>query len=313
MNHSMTTILITGVTGFIGARYAKRARQRGWRVIGTDLPVGDREGSCDEYLSLDLSAPDALLALEALPQAEIILHAGGVSGFMVATDRPRHIVDVNIGGSLPIFLLSHKWQVRRTVMCSTMMVYGSDAKAGVVHDEAEYPAPISVYGASKVAVEALMHGFNGQYGTDIVAIRPGLVYGPGRTTQCFVRDMLQAVHNGIRCEIPQTGSSWRQYVHVDDICESIDCCFAVTDPAERVFNITGAEIHTLREVAAMISGSIGPLDITFRDEIDLPNYRIGELSNRRARDVLGYAPAISLEAGLRSYWTECFTPGAPGS
>jgi nucleoside-diphosphate-sugar epimerase len=72
------------------------------------------------------------------------------------------------------------------------MTYGPDRKLGASRVETEYPEPISVYGASKVAVEALMNGFRGQYGIDPVALRFSHVYGEGRTTQCFVRDMLAA-------------------------------------------------------------------------------------------------------------------------
>jgi len=70
------------------------------------------------------------------------------------------------------------------------MTYGPDRKLEASRVETEYPEPISVYGASKVAVEALMNGFRGQYGIDPVALRFSHVYGEGRTTQCFVRDML---------------------------------------------------------------------------------------------------------------------------
>ena len=76
------------------------------------------------------------------------------------------------------------------------------AHAVAEHVETEYPQPISVYGASKLAVEALMHAFAAQYGVDGVALRFTHVYGPGRTTECFVGEMLTAAAEGRACHIP---------------------------------------------------------------------------------------------------------------
>ena len=63
----MTTILITGCNGFIGASFAKRAHARGWRIVGADLQSGRMTGCCDDYRAVDLGGPDAFAALSALP------------------------------------------------------------------------------------------------------------------------------------------------------------------------------------------------------------------------------------------------------
>ncbi len=306
-----TTILITGANGFIGAHYAQRASARGWQVIGTDVSERDLAGCCHAYLPADLSAPGTAERLDALPAPDLILHAGGVSGFMVATDRPAHIVAVNVGGTMTVLELARRRSVRRTILCSTIMAYGPDTRAGEARFEAEYPEPISVYGASKVAAEALMNGHRGQYGTDAIALRFAHVYGPGRTTQCLVRDMLQAIKSDMPCSIPQAGSSLHQYVHVDDVCWAIDLAIAVPAPASRVFNVSAGEIHTLAEVAAIIRREIGPFDVTFDDTADLPNYRVGRLSLDRVRSELGFVPSIPFSDGVRRYWDSAFPREPP--
>jgi nucleoside-diphosphate-sugar epimerase len=303
----MPTILITGANGFIGAQYARRMKSKDWNVIGADLQAAPDHNACSQYLSLDVSAADALERLEALPQPDLILHAGGISGFMVATDRPRHIVDVNVSGTMPLLTLAQRCGVRRTVLCSTIMVYGPNAPIDQRRDESEYPKPASIYGASKISVEALMHGHQGQYGTDAIALRFSHVYGPGRTTQCFIRDMLSAAREGHPCKIPHASRSLRQYVHIDDVCQSIDRAFGVDNPSERVFNISADEIHTLADVVQVIWRVTGRTDVQFDENNDPMNYRIGPLSIERARKILGYRPALSLEAGIERYWKESFS------
>lgn len=301
----MATILITGANGFIGAHYARRMRDKGWHVAGVDLHPDDIAGACHTYRPLDVAAADAGATLDALPSPDVILHAGGVSGFMVAADRPGHIVDTNVVGTMALLEFARRCGARRTILCSTIMVYGPDQAPGQVRTETEYPQPISIYGASKVASEALMHGHLGQYGTDAVALRLGHVYGPGRTTQCFIRDMLAAVRDGTPCRIPQARTSLRQYVHVEDVCRAIDAALSASLAHRRVFNVAAGEIHMLAQVADLVRREIGPLDVVF-EAADPPNYHVGLLALDAARDDLGYAPALPLAAGLRRYWDADF-------
>ena len=302
----MTSILITGSNGFIGGSFAKRARAKNWQVCGLDLQPQDAGGYCHVYKSVDLSSPQASGTLRELPPPDLILHAGGISGFMVEAGNPGRIVAVNIAGTMPVIELALRCRSRRLVLCSTVMTYGPDRIPGTPRLETEYPEPISIYGASKVALEALMHGFRGQYGLDAIALRFGHVYGPGRTTQCFVRDMLAAVCERRPCHIPQARQSLRQYVYIDDVGHSIDLAIEAEAPRSRVFNIAGDEIHTLEEVAAEVRAQLGGPEVSFDDSCDLPNYRVGKLSIVRARAELGYKPEFSLAAGIHRYWDEAF-------
>ncbi len=298
----MRTILITGCNGFIGKSFAKRVRARKWRIVGVDVQPSDATGCCDDYCAIDLGAPDAFAALCALPSPDLILHAGGVSGLMVETDNPARIGAINIDGTMAIFELARRSKPRRTLICSSIMAYGPDSEPGALRVETECPEPISVYGASKVAAEALMHAFRGQYGIDAVALRLGHVYGAGRTTQCFVSDMLKAIREQRQCHVPQARGSLRQYVYIEDVCQAIDLAIAVEAPRSRVFNITAGEIHTLEEVAKEVRQQVGGLDVDFDENVDLPNYRIGKLSLARARAELGYEPELSLAAGIQNFW-----------
>jgi len=301
----MTTILITGSDGFIGASFARRARARGWQVAGLDLQPGDVGGHCHAYVAVDLACPDAFKRLSELPAPDLILHAGGISGFMVETDNPARIVAVNVAGTMPV--IERALQCKsRLVLCSTIMTYGPDRVPGMLRHETEYPEPISIYGASKVALEALMHGFRGQYGLNAAALRFGHVYGPGRTTQCFVSDMLAAACARRPCHIPQARGSLRQYVYIEDVCRAIDLAMAADSLASRVFNITADEIHTLEDVAAEVGRQTERLAVSFDDSCDLPNYRVGKLSGDRAAAELGYRPEFPLAAGIRRYWNEAF-------
>jgi nucleoside-diphosphate-sugar epimerase len=93
------------------------------------------------------------------------------------------------------------------------------------------------------------------------------------------------------------------------VVESIALAMCATAPRSRVFNISAGEIHTLAEAAEIVRAVTGPLEVTFDESRDLPNYRIGKLSIRRAREELGYAPRLRLADGIRDYWKSFTTAG----
>lgn len=297
-------VLVTGINGFIGGSYAARLRATSdATIVGTDLqPVASRP-CCDEYVQLDLGAPDAAGMLRAMPAFDRVLHAGGISGFMVETDNPQRIFDINVAGTMAVLEMTRRMRSRRIVLCSTLMVYGLDAATVPDHDEAEYPQPVSVYGGSKLAQEGLMHAYIGQYAVDALALRFAHVYGPGRTTQCFVREMLSAAAAGVPCRIPQASGSFRQFVHIADVVDSVALAMEASPPRSRVFNISADEILTLADLADAVRDLTGALDVSFDETRDLPNYRIGKLSIRRAREELGFRPRLPLVEGLRDYWS----------
>lgn len=296
-------VLITGINGFIGGSYAARLRMGGdASIFGIDIQPDASTPCCDEYLQLDLGSATAAGALRELPAFDYVLHAGGISGFMVETNNPQRIFDVNVAGTMAVLDMARRMACKRLVLCSTLMVYGPDPVPGPEHEETEYPEPISVYGGSKLAIEGLMHAFVAQYGLDAIALRFTHVYGPGRTTECFVREMLAAAAEGRSCRIPQASGSLRQYVHIADVTESVALAMQAKAPRSRVFNISADEIHTLAALAQVVRTVTGALDVSFDESRDLPNYRIGKLSIRRAREELGFHPRLPLVAGIRDYW-----------
>src|SRR5260370_38496230 len=111
-----------------------------------------------------------------------------------------------------------------------------------------------------------------------VGVRVRHVDGEGRTSQCFVRDMLAAASEGRPCHIPQAKGSLRQYVYINDVCHSIDLAIEAEAPRSRVFNVSAGEIHTLEEVAAEVSRQVGGLEASFDESHDVLNYRVGKLS-----------------------------------
>jgi UDP-glucuronate 4-epimerase len=291
------TVLITGVGGFIGRAMVPKLVAAGARVVGTDLAETLVLDGLSAYRRLDVTSADMAAVLASFGPVDMVIHAGGISGYMVSKD-PAHIFAVNLAGTARLLEYARGAGVARVILCSTIMVYGPDAEGRTVSED-DYPTPVSLYGASKLGIEALANGYAGQCGLDVVALRFTHVYGPGRTTECFVRDLVRAAVERKPWHIPQPSSGVRQYIHIDDVCASIlACCWPATPLRRRVFNISGGEMHTLAELHRLVEENVGPVDVMFDDTNDVRAYRIPRLAIDLAKRELGYVPGVSLSNGI---------------
>ncbi|QOT19826.1 NAD(P)-dependent oxidoreductase [Paenarthrobacter sp. YJN-5] len=291
-------VLVTGASGLLGSVVAARLRERGTKVIATDVtPKTNDVIACD---ASDATAVETIVAQENVTD---IIHCGAISGPMVSRDAPRTIVDINIGGITNILEAARVHRLRRVVFCSSLTVYGNTAEGPV--PETTQTSPTSVYAASKVAGEALISSYAAQHGVDGIALRIGTVYGPGRRTACFVRTMIQNAAAGQPTVLPFGRDFPRQYLYVDDAAEAIICALDAKSPQHRVFNVTGNSYLTMAEVAEVAATVIPGIDVHLEDGPDPDDSdRQGPLSPERAKDELGYEARWSLADGLKAYATK---------
>ena len=124
-----------------------------------------------------------------------VVHAGAISGPMVAAGDPHQVMAVNVGGALNIAEASLRAGVERLVALSSAGVYGVQATLDPVREDAPLNAT-DIYGASKIAAETVLRAYRHDHGLPAIALRPSSVYGPGRTTACFIRDMIDHARRG---------------------------------------------------------------------------------------------------------------------
>lgn len=289
------TILLTGAAGLIGRALHRLLIDRGDTVVAIDRIGGDGIVACD------LTETHRLHELGAAATA--VLHCGAISGPMVARDDPHLIVQSNIVGTANILELARIRRMRRVVFLSSVSAYG-DTPAGIDPvPENVVLAPSSVYGASKVAGEALAAGYRRQHGVDAVSIRPSWVYGPGRTTACAIRDMILDAQAGRPTHFPFGRDFFRQYVHVDDVAAAILLALDAATLRQRVYTITGGDYRTLAAVADVVRGALPGASITMDPGGDPIDDLQARFDISAAAADLGYRPSITLEAGIRAYAT----------
>ena len=287
------TVLLTGASGLIGRYVHRMLRERGDKVVAIDRIEGD------DVLACDLSEVHRLHELGS--EAAAIIHCGAISGPMVARDNPYLIVQSNIVGTANVLEFARVKGMRRVVYCSSVSAFGNTPAGLDLVPEDVVLKPTSVYGASKAAGEQLLEGYRQQHGVDSVSLRPGWVYGPGRTTDCAIRTMIEDAQAGRPTSFPFGRDFYRQYVHVQDVADAILLALDAKELPRRSYTINGGTYLTLGDVAAIVRKVLPSARIEMGpggDPIDDVQTRF-DLS--AAERDLGFRPRIGLEEGIRSY------------
>ncbi|MBI4182675.1 MAG: NAD(P)-dependent oxidoreductase [Proteobacteria bacterium] len=293
------TVLITGANGLLGRGLAERLARAGRPLVGMDATAPPAGGVPWPFVQADINDAHRLYATLARHRVGRIVHCGGISGYMVARDDPFRILETNIRGTMNVFEAARAADVTRVVFPSSSATYGAGAPSPLSEDVALRPT--SVYGATKVAGEAILNAYAAERGVDGVALRIFHVFGPRRATECFIRMMIEGALAGRPTRIPHGPRSRRQYLYVEDALDALHAALDAPPLKRRVYNITGGTSLSLAEVAERVARIVPGVEVSFGDDPHGEQYTLGEVDISAARGDLGYVPRFGLDKGIAAY------------
>jgi UDP-glucose 4-epimerase len=293
------TALVTGGAGFIGSALVRQLAERGYAVrVYDDLSTGSRtllEGTDAELVEGDVRDTEALV--RAAQGCEVLFHLAAGTGVIPSIEDPFADFELNARGTLSALWAAREAGAARFVFSSSNAPLGAGAYPA---SEDKPVAPLSPYGASKAAAEAYCSAFQGAYGLQAVAVRFSNAYGPrsahkSNVIPLFIRRLL----DGEELVVYGDGTQTRDFVFVTDLADGLVRAAETDGIGGEVFQLASGVETSVNGLIAMLAEASGSEPLVRREpprpgEI-LRNYSLVD----KARGVLGYAPAVPLEAGLR--------------
>ena len=296
---SEAAVLVTGCNGFIGGAVARRLAAEGRPVIGMDrVPPG--EDTPFPAVQADLGDVHRLYATLIEHRVDRLVHGGALSGPMLARDNPHLMFEINVRGTMNVLEAARVTGVRRVVFLSSNMAYGEHPVDVPVTEDAPLRA-CDPYGSSKICGEAILRAYAAGHGLDGVSLRLAGVYGPGRTTDCLIRLMLENALAGRRTSLPYGAGWYRQYVSIEDVVEAIVRALDRERLPQPAYNVSGGSHLTLEEVAAVIASVVPGVEVDLGPEPHPMDYRLGPFDLGASERDLGYRPRVDLRAGVAAY------------
>ena len=289
----MEPVLITGTSGLVGYQVALRLHAAGHDVLGVDLRPPP-SGAPFRYEIGDVTSLATMSKL--LAGRPNLIHAGAISGPMLMRDDPYGVAQVNLGGAMAVFEAARQAKIRRLVWASSIAIYGDQPTLDPVPEHTR-PNPQSFYGHTKLAGEALLHGYVQHYGLNAVALRISSVYGVRRETLCNLNIVIEAALQGRLAQAPAENTSFRQYIHVEDAASAVIAALSAETTPGFVYNITGGTYVSEAAIARMIGEALPGLVIE-PGPAAWNEGHMGPLNIDAAARDLGYQPRVSLREGL---------------
>ena len=303
----MALYLITGGAGFIGSSIGRALLAGGDRVrIIDNFSSGRRENFADyardvELIEADILDPAALR--RAVEGVEVIFHEAAIPSVPKSMAEPIENHEANATGTLRVLHAAREAGVRRLVYAASSAAYGDAPELPKI--ETQPPAPISPYGASKLAGEYYLQVYAQAFGLETVSLRYFNVFGPRQDPKseyaAVIPKFITAALAGQTPRIFGDGTQSRDFCHIDNIIEAN--FKAASAPAAQVsgqmFNIACGAATDLNQVVAVIGDILGR-KVEARHEPE----RAGDIKHSyanvdKARRLLGYTAAVSFADGLR--------------
>jgi len=249
----MMRVLVTGGAGFIGSHLVDRLVRDGYRVRVVDNLSSGRLENIKHHLDAgnveimvgDLKDPQ--VALEAVKGVDVVFHFAANPEVRVSTTNPEIHFNENIVATFNLLEALRRKGVKELVFASSSSVYGEPEEIPV--DENAPIRPVSVYGASKAACEALIHAYTKLYGVKAVVLRYANVVGP-RLRHGVVWDFInKLLKNSTELEIFGDGKQVRSYIYIDDAIEATITAWRGTETIYGAYNVASEDWITVDEVA----------------------------------------------------------------
>lgn len=309
----MTTVLITGVAGFIGSNLAETLLGCGYKVIGLDnLSQGFlrniatfQEHPAFEFHEADVRDAGAVDKLVKRVDCVVHLAAFKIPRYGNAMDT----LVINTHGTRNILHTAAK-QGCRVVLASTSDVYGRNPEVPFHEASDLWMGPSSVkrwaYATSKMYDEHLCFAYQEECGLPVVLMRFFGGYGPRQNTTWWGGPQAVFINAALHdepMEIHGDGRQTRSFTYISDHVDGVIRCIEQDEALGQVFNLGNTEEIAIFDLAMLVWRLAGKGEPKYR----LISYRsFGKYEDVRRRvpdiskamKVLGFEPKISLEEGL---------------
>lgn len=251
-------VIVVGGAGFIGSHFVDRllgdaaaervtvydnfSSGRDWHLAGhaADARLTVVRGDAGDLASLTraMAGHDTVIHLASNPDIARAIAEPAID-FDQGTLLTHHVVEA-----------ARRSGVGRVLYASGSGVYG---ELGTIeaHEDRGPLLPISTYGASKLAGEALICSYCHLFDLRACAFRFGNVVGPRQTHGVgfdFVRRLLRTPE---RLDVLGDGTQSKSYVHVNDVVDAVLLAARRTEERFRVYNVATGDYITVREIAEL--------------------------------------------------------------
>jgi len=292
-------ILVTGASGFIGSRLARRLAGSGadvhvfLRSSSDPRRLADIAGRLKRHAA-DLADPVSVRTAVRRIRPRTVFHCASWGGHPGQTDEAA-IFGTNLAGTFHLLAGCAEAGFDRFVHTGSSSEYGMKTAPMSEGDE---PAPVDAYGASKAGATLWCRAIAAARELPTVTLRLFSPYGPSDDPVRLIPSAARAFLEG-RSPRLASPSGARDFIYVDDVVDA--CLLAATVPsaAGEIINVGSGRQETAGKVVDILSRLIpGAPPPSWGAIPPRPGPSVWVADIGKARRILGWEPKVPLEEGL---------------
>ncbi len=281
-------ILVTGATGFIGARLCCRLKQSGALVHAVSRHAVD--DTAYHWHQAELSDQDQVYALFNQVKPHYVFHLAS----LVKGARDESLVmamcEANLLSTVNILSAATRLEACRVILTGSLEEPEGSISSAV---------PSSPYAAAKSAASAYARMYRELYGLSVVTARLFMVYGPDqKDDRKLIPYVIKSLLKG---EQPSLMSGQRKvdWIYVDDVVSGYVAIASQENITDHVVDIGSGELHSVQTVVEMLANIIqSSASPQFGSMPDRPMEQVRVANISRTKELVGWSPGHSLSSGL---------------
>lgn len=336
------TVLVTGGAGFIGCAISPSLAEAYDRVVVVDNlhpqihASGERPAELDaraELVVADVAEADTWDRVLADVTPDVVIHLAAETGTGQSLEESTRHAHVNVVGTSQMLdgLNRHKALPRRIVLSSSRAVYGEGAwldaedrafypgqRTSSTLDQSQwdfpgatplamkasetFPAPVSVYGATKLAQENVLQAWAKSFGVETVILRLQNVYGPGQSLinpyTGIMSLFCRMAMGGKSIPLYEDGEVRRDFILIDDVASALVAGALSPTVQGEPIDIGSGEFQTIGTAARLIAAHYGAPDPHVTGQYRQGDVRHAWADISAAEKTLGWTPKYDLAQGI---------------
>ncbi len=304
--------LVTGGAGFIGSHLCFALSDLDWDITILDNFSSGLKQNIEQLLTekpetvhlCEGSLTDPHNARKSIDNVDVVFHFASNPEIRLELCEPATSFRQNVYATHVLLEEMKKSEAKTIVFASTSTVYG-DAETIPTPENYSPLEPISIYGASKLASEALIVAYAHTYNESAIILRLANIVGP-RSRHGVIHDFISKIKsNPHELEILGDGTQRKSYLYVDDCIEAIFVGMKGSKRGVEVFNVGSEDQVNVKTIASAVAEEMKIKDIKFRFTGGVEGGRgwIGDVKNMFL-DVgklkkLGWKPRLNSKEAVR--------------
>jgi UDP-glucose 4-epimerase len=261
------SLLVTGGAGFIGSHLVEALLAENEVTVLDNFSSGKREFLAPHHnnpnfhqIEADLLLPGALE--KALTGVDMVFHLAANPDVKLGAENTRVHLEQNLLATYNLLEAMRKMRVNCIAFTSTSTIYGEATTVPTPEDYGPL-LPISLYGASKLACEALISSYCHTFEMQSWIYRFANIVGERGTHGVLVDFIRKLRENPKELEILGSGKQKKSYLEVEDCVQAMLHCVQHSDGQINVFNIGSEDSVDVTEIADIVAQQMGLNDVQY--------------------------------------------------